>query len=379
MKSGDKRRMRLTSFLFLSVLVISCADPNDWVPPDASDGGSDSVAADVVRPDMVGDGAAPVPHSSDAPAVDLSDAAPSADQAGSAQDAPSGAGGNAGAGGAQPEGGRGGNDAGPGSDTSDTGVDLASEVAAPLGMPLDAVIMFDEGHEAWPDVAGSWARFATALTADGHTVKPAFTGPLTVAALQGVDILVIGTSWGAYTAAEIQTIEQFVNLGGKLFLTGLGWSWVDPAKARTIDNYPMNQIAAPFGIKFLASSICDPSNFDKDDCQPHFTVTGSHPITTGASLFGGGITPCALLALKPSVEAIVRGDSDSHDSSGTYKAGSNPPIVLYSPHGAGKVVALAHEGYLTTDDNDGDGTPNIDEHDNRRLGRNIIQFLAGYR
>jgi hypothetical protein len=78
------------------------------------------------------------------------------------------------------------------------------------------------------------------------------------------------------------------------------------------------------------------------------------------------------------VEVVVSGDADAVDSLGDYPAGTHPPLLMTARYGAGQVVALGHEAYISTDDNDADGIVNRDYRDNRKLGRNIIQFLAGY-
>lgn len=366
--------MRSTSLLLLSVLALACAEPNPYAET-APDAGTDLLADSPSPSERTPDSGTSVPLQEDGPVIEVPgidsgvaqeaqpevfgaiDTATMAGQDGSAADTSS-----------------------PPPPDVAPAVDLPTEVAPPpLGTPVDAVILFDEGHEAWPELAGNWARFAADLRADGHTVKPAHTTTITAAALQGVNVLVIGTSWGTFTPAELATIDSFVRAGGGLFLTGLGWSWIDPAKSRTIDNFPMNLIAAHFGIKIMAGYICDPSNFDKNDCQPRFTLTGNHPILAGSMSIGGGITPAPLQATSATAQAIISGDLDSHDTEGVFPAGSRPPLMIYTQHGAGKVIAIGHEGYFTTDDNDADGTVNIDEYDNRRVGKNIIQFLAGYR
>jgi hypothetical protein len=40
------------------------------------------------------------------------------------------------------------------------------------------------------------------------------------------------------------------------------------------------------------------------------------------------------------------------------------------------VLALGHEGYLSTDDYDSDGTPNLYDYDNLQFGLNVIDWLA---
>ncbi len=249
----------------------------------------------------------------------------------------------------------------------------------PPGVPRDAVLLFDESHDIWPEVTGTWSKFAADLVAQGHTIRTHRTGPLTGAALQGVEVLVIGTSWGSYTDAELQLIRAFVNDGGRLFVTGLGWSWVDPAKSRTLDNYPMNQVAQMFGIRILDGHLCDPTNNSGDMCKPVFIVSDLHPIMAGVRSVGGGLVPVALKAMNATVEVVMRGDADSFERNGAYTPGQRPPLIMATKFGMGQVIVMGSEGYFVNNDDDGDQVSNLDENDNRQLGRNIIQFLAGYR
>ena len=61
-------------------------------------------------------------------------------------------------------------------------------------------------------------------------------------------VLVIANAWGAFTAAEIDAIMEFVKGGGGLLGAGLGWSWTQFAPGTpSIDDYPMNQLFKTFG------------------------------------------------------------------------------------------------------------------------------------
>jgi hypothetical protein len=332
-----------------ALVLCGCTDPNDFpeLVPDAA-----APVGNTVAPARGADGAVLADASAD-PAPDR----PSVNDSGAA-DRPT-----------SPE--------APAPPAVDASPDAGA--SAPDGAPRDAVVLFYEARQVWASAQKNWARFAADLVAEGHTVRTHASGALDAAVLQGVDVLVLATSWAAFPEPELAAIRAFVMKGGGLFLTGLGWSWVSPEMARTLDNYPMNQVAGMFGIRFLDGYLCDPSDHDQDDCQPVLKVAAGHAIASGLGSIGGGITPSPLRAVGPNVEVVVAGDDDATDTQGNYPAGQHPPLVLAASFGAGRVVALGHEGYLASDDNDSDGTANLDEYDNRRLGRNIIQHLAGYR
>jgi hypothetical protein len=239
-------------------------------------------------------------------------------------------------------------------------------------------VLFDEAHSEWTSIASDYRAFADDLRLRGHTVESHTGGPLTADLLANFDVLVVGTAWGDFTDAELDSIQQFVISGGGLFITGLGWSWVNPDLGRTLDNYPMNRIATRFGLRFLDDAICDPTNhyLSANVCTPIFSSMAIHPIASVLMIVGGPITPCPVERLSGTPQAIIFGDEDSYSNKGYYPVATNPPVVMAVEYGAGRVVALGHERYLTTDDYDGDGNPNRDDYDNAQLGRNIIAWLA---
>ena len=85
-------------------------------------------------------------------------------------------------------------------------------------------------------------------------------GTVTTAALDDVSVLIVGNAWGDFTAAEIEAIEEFVDGGGGLLLAGLGWSWVSSNPDETLEDYPMIQLAEPYGIRWLTNIVSDPTD-----------------------------------------------------------------------------------------------------------------------
>jgi hypothetical protein len=241
-----------------------------------------------------------------------------------------------------------------------------------------ARVLFDEAHSEWTSITSNFLAFANDLRLQDYTVERHTEGPFTDDLLANFDILVVGTAWGDFTVAELDSIQQFVASGGGLFITGLGWSWVNPDLGRTLDNYPMNRIATRFGLRFLDDIICDPTNHypDDNDCTPTFSAMAVHPIASGLMAVGGPILPSPIEHLSGTAQAVIFGDADAYSNKGYYSASTNPPVVMAVEYGAGRVVALGHEAYLGTTDCNSDGTPERDDYDNAQLGRNIIDWLA---
>ena len=236
-------------------------------------------------------------------------------------------------------------------------------------------VLFDEAHSEWISIEGNYKEFADSLRAMGYIVERTTLSPLTYEIIEEYDVYVVGTAWEVFTQAEIDNIVQFAVNGGGIFLTGLGWSWVNPSENRTLDNYPMNLIARNFGIEFLDDSICDPTdNYGANPMTPVFHI--AHSIAGNDIQIGGPISPAPLRALTTEPQAAVFGDADAYSNGDNYPVGSYPPVVMATTHGQGKVVCIGHEAYLTDDDYDSSGVPHIYGYDNLQLGLNIINWLA---
>ncbi|GAM99036.1 hypothetical protein U91I_02673 [alpha proteobacterium U9-1i] len=129
-------------------------------------------------------------------------------------------------------------------------------------------VLIASGHCEWvPNDAPDW-RLPTLLRDWGYSVS---TAPELIddAALTEAGVLIIGNAWGDFTPDEVAAIERFTRDGGGVLLAGLGWSWSQYAddpdfqcpdlhalqSAENIATYPMNRVAAPFGVQWLDDSV----------------------------------------------------------------------------------------------------------------------------
>ena len=238
-----------------------------------------------------------------------------------------------------------------------------------------ARILIDECHEEWV-TTGSWRDFIIELEGVRHTVDALPTGAITSETLRVYNIVIIGCAWGEFSTSELQAIEGFVSGGGGLFLLGVGWSWIDYHN-KTIEDYPMNEIAGMFGLFFNDDVIYDPTDNTGDPGNPVFHRMITHPITEGMSeVCAPGGHPSSLST--DSAKIVITGDEDSYSGyhESIYEAGDYPPVLAVTPYGTGKVVCLGHDGFFDSVDYDGDGVISLYEYDNLRLGLNIIDWLA---
>jgi hypothetical protein len=125
------------------------------------------------------------------------------------------------------------------------------------------------------------SSFATLLENNGYTVSSLTNGPITPQKLQGYDILVIMGPYGNYTDAEVNTINEFVNNGGGLFLVGNNWGNVDGGQ-----NFSFNKIARSFGVDFANNEIV--TDDQNNIFAPTFVTINNitpNPITTNVTTF----------------------------------------------------------------------------------------------
>jgi hypothetical protein len=114
-------------------------------------------------------------------------------------------------------------------------------------------IHYSTGHSEW--VTGTGLQgLAASLAPSGISVS-ALGSPITPARLQSVSVLIVGNAWSALTQTEVDAIRDWVAGGGGLLMAGLGWSWEDPTRGRSLDNYPMAQLATVFEARWLASTV----------------------------------------------------------------------------------------------------------------------------
>lgn len=127
-------------------------------------------------------------------------------------------------------------------------------------------ILVTTGHREWYG-GNNFDQFKTELESRGYTVTR-FSGTITTSELSDVGVVLIGDAWGAVLDSEIDALTNFVTNGGGLLLTGLGWSWEPYNPGFTLDDYPMNKIAEPYGIRWINGYISDPT--DNYEGQPIF-------------------------------------------------------------------------------------------------------------
>lgn len=118
-------------------------------------------------------------------------------------------------------------------------------------------IAFSTGHGEFVRLDNSTA-FNNAVAGEfSETQLPA---PITSTALASVDVLVLGNAWGTFTSSEVAAVQSFVNNGGGLLLVGVGWAWMAYHPGTTMADFPMAQIATPYGVTWADNTMSDPTD-----------------------------------------------------------------------------------------------------------------------
>ena len=123
------------------------------------------------------------------------------------------------------------------------------------------MVLYTTGHREWFNRQNSQA-LGEKLSKSEIKIEP--LGTISGSELSRASVLIIGNAWAGFSPDEISATKQYVEEGGGLLVAGLGWSWaaynMDKAQPeRTMEKYPMAQIAAPYGVSWPISIIIDPS------------------------------------------------------------------------------------------------------------------------
>ena len=118
-----------------------------------------------------------------------------------------------------------------------------------------STIQYTTGHGEW----ASGLPLQKFLTNAGFTIS-GLVCPMTTNSLAMISVLIVGNAWNDFTANEIEAVRQFVAQGGGLLMAGLGWSWGAYHPGKSMEDYPMTQMAGPYGGRWLRTDITDPTN-----------------------------------------------------------------------------------------------------------------------
>lgn len=98
---------------------------------------------------------------------------------------------------------------------------------------------------------GNLKTLKSDLISEGYTITST-NNNINSSDLTNIDIILFGNDWNnglPYSETEVEKIKTFVENGGGIFITGLGWSFSN------LEQYAMNSISKVFGFKYVNSAM----------------------------------------------------------------------------------------------------------------------------
>lgn len=246
-------------------------------------------------------------------------------------------------------------------------------------------VAIDEYHDNLHTIDGSYAPFAALLRRDGFRVR-GHAAPFTRGSLRDVDILVIANATGpddaaspaeasAFTADEIDALEQWVRGGGALMLVADHDPW--PAAAALL--------AARFRAELNSAFVYDGLPGERDGTLTYRKSERSlaeHRVTESVdevtSFLGSALRVAgdhaALMRLSP--RAVAQPGMDA-EADGAEPVGGWLQGALVE-HGAGRVALFAEAGMFSAQTRGGRpmgmNAPGAEQ--NPRFAVNVLRWLA---
>uniref|UniRef100_A0A1B8Y3L9 Peptidase M60 domain-containing protein n=1 Tax=Xenopus tropicalis TaxID=8364 RepID=A0A1B8Y3L9_XENTR len=210
------------------------------------------------------------------------------------------------------------------------------------------VVLAHEGYLSTQEFMGflknavSWLRPNPDAVIGIHTTLPVLAHNLSGYKIQNTSTLIQGLGvfcTNGYEAHQAEEIISFVRGGGGLLIGAQAWHWSYSHKENVLHHFPGNKIISVCGVHFT-SEYGEKGDFWVTDEMPQVAVcTDYQSLVRGvASLsFTGDPVPCKLLLRKPTAFPVL-------------VSPRKDVLIAASHYGKGKVVVLAHEGYLNTEE-----------------------------
>lgn len=263
-----------------------------------------------------------------------------------------------------------------------------ASVANPAFNTTNPIVLFDEAHNNFHTMEGSYKPFADLLTNDGYTVIPNHN-KFTIAILENCSVLVIVNALGknggsAFSQAECDAVAQWIKAGGSLLLIADHNPFGSSAQA----------LSNGFGVSMSGGGTIDSSHADfqnggnsqwliysrENGLLDNDSITNGRNSNetvnffetfAGQSLKGPeGSIP--LLKLSDSAVDILPSGKTLSD------AGRSQGVALQ--YGKGRVVVLGEAVCLTAQLTRGGGVQagmNRKGIDNKQMALNVMHWLSG--
>lgn len=178
--------------------------------------------------------------------------------------------------------------------------------------------------------------------------------------LSETDILVLASPSRSFSVEEIGTLQAFVLNGGKLIVLGewAGFGGFDAVSA--------NQMLKPYGVRFGEDTLRE-----NGTGTLRITRFSAHALTRDLSQIILYQASSVQNDSAPQAQILARSSDSSFSilsNTGAYG------VLLSSLYGAGKIILVGDTSFLSDQDSDRNGIPNLREADNLKLGLNLFSW-----
>lgn len=207
---------------------------------------------------------------------------------------------------------------------------------------------------------GGYSEFAKIMRSEGFDIATLPKGELTKDTLENYDVLVIMDAKRELDTDEISAMIWFVlNQGKGLLINGDGGG-----KA--------NQLTVPFGVTIDEGELLDPTDpIPGNDRKTFFTLDRFEKTPQIKDLAEGvsklGFYEGSGITVSGDTMVVLRGDMDTYSDTGSFPAGSAPPVAAASILGQGRVLILSDPDIMSDE--------YINDYHNRKFAVNVVNWL----
>lgn len=227
-------------------------------------------------------------------------------------------------------------------------------------------VVIDNSHNQYDTIASGLTTMADDLPYFGFSVSSMNT--FSPSLLAASEILVLTYCLTDYNASEIASIQDFVNTGGALLII---------TEYGTFGN-SLDPVMDSFGYERNASVLEDSDDFVTNtqwfNLQPENIVM--HSTKVGVDVLEV-YAPSSIMVMPSSAVPLVMTDTDGTASYVGGGEANGVAIGVAQTIGAGRLIILTDNGFVSDYDYDSDATINYYDSDNELFVRNAFRWLSG--
>jgi len=228
-------------------------------------------------------------------------------------------------------------------------------------------VVFDNSHAQYYDIASGYTTMADDLPYYGFSVSS--MDVFDPGILEACEIFVITYCMTIYNATEIDIIQDFVNAGGALLIV----------TERTTFGDATDPLMNSFGfVRNTTNDLEDSDDSGTQDWYIHFMPDNiqMHSTKVGVDVVEVYGSP-GLIEMPEDAVPLITTDTDGTATWDGVEEAIGVPVAAAQLVGAGRIIILCDNGFVSDDDFDVDATVNYMDADNEIFVRNALRWLSG--